>query len=276
VKQLIVTADDFGMSLAVNEAIENAHRRGILSAASLMMAGEAAADAVARARDLPRLGVGLHLVLVDGKPVLPPERLPDLVDSAGLFPNDVAGLGARLYFGAAIRGQVEAEIRAQLEAFQATGLALDHVNAHHHFHFHPVVRDILLSLASEFGIRAVRVPREPAWLTWWALRDRFSIRIGNKLLLGGFTARLRSRLNRAGIAHNDWQFGLSDTGDMQSDKIAKLIARLPEGVTEIYSHPSMDDGRAEYEALIDPDIATLVRQHGLTPIPFAALAKEKV
>ncbi len=275
-KQLIVTADDFGMSLAVNEAIENGHRGGILSAASLMVAGAAAADAVGRARTMPRLGVGLHLVLVDGKPVLPPERLPDLVDSSGLFPNDVAGLGARLYFGAAVRGQAEAEIRAQLEAFHATGLALDHVNAHHHFHFHPVVRDILLSLAPEFGVRAVRVPREPAWATWWAVRDRFSIRIANKLLLGGFTARLRQKLDRAGIAHNDWQFGLSDTGDMQSEKMARLIARLPDGVTEIYCHPSTEDGRAEYEALIDPEIVALLKRRGIAPIPFAALAKEKI
>jgi hopanoid biosynthesis associated protein HpnK len=269
VKRLIVTADDFGISPGVNEAIENAHRGGILSAASLMVAGDSAADAVDRARRLPSLGVGLHLVLVDGRPLLPARQLPDLVDAAGFFPNAMASHGARLFFSAAARRQAAAEIRAQLEAFRATGLPLDHVNAHHHFHFHPVVRDILIGLAPEYGIRAIRVPREPAMLTWHACGDHAASRLSNKAMLGWFTARLKGGLDRARIAHNDWQLGLSDTGEMNSARLAKLIVHLPDGVTELYSHPSMRN--AEYTALIDPSIAALLARQGVTPIPFAAL-----
>jgi chitin disaccharide deacetylase len=255
-RRLIVTADDFGISPAVNEAIEDSHRRGILSAASLMVAGDAAADAVERARRMPRLGVGLHLVLVDGKPVLPPERLPDLVDGAGRFPNTLTSLGARIYFSAAVRRQAEAETRAQLEAFRATGLPLDHVNAHHHFHFHPAVRDILIRLAPEFGIRAIRIPREPVF--------------GAKnLMLAPFVASLRRRLDRAGIAHNDWQLGLSDTGAITAERTRKLLARLPDGVTEMYFHPAIDN--ADHRALVDPGVAASLAQGGVTPIPFAAL-----
>jgi hopanoid biosynthesis associated protein HpnK len=267
VKRLIVTADDFGMSAAVNEAVEDAHRNGILSAGSLMVAGDAAADAVARARLLPRLGVGLHLVLVDGKPVLPPEQLPDLVDGTGRFPNAPAMLGARIYFRAAARRQAEMEIRAQLAAFRETGLALDHVNGHHHFHLHPVIRDVLLRVAPEYGIRAIRVPREAAWHSWRAAGDRLWPRAVNQAMLR--TGKLRRQLRRAGIAHNDWQLGLSDTGAMDAVRSGKLLARLPDGVTEIYFHPAL--GNAEHRALTDPPLAASLRAHGVTPIPFAAL-----
>ncbi|HEX4111667.1 MAG TPA: hopanoid biosynthesis-associated protein HpnK [Stellaceae bacterium] len=270
-KRLIVTADDFGMSLAVNEAVENAHRHGILSAASLMVAGDAAADAIARARRLPNLGVGLHLVLVDGKPLSPPEQLPDLVDRTGRFPNTLATLGTRLYFNAAARYQAEIETRAQLAAFGDTGLPLDHVNAHHHFHFHPVVRDILIRLAPQFGIRAIRIPREPAWLTWRACGDRVAARITNQAMLGRFTAQLKTRLDSAGIAHNDWQLGLSDTGAMTAERTMKLLMRLPDGVTELYSHPAQ--GNAEHQALIDAGVVTLLEERHIQPIPFAALGQ---
>jgi chitin disaccharide deacetylase len=167
-KRLVVTADDFGLATPVNEAVEVAHRRGILTAASLMVTASAAADAVERARTLPRLGVGLHLVLVDGRPALPPEQVSALVGADGRFLPDVWRAGIKIFCRAQARRQAAAEIRAQLEAFGRTGLVLDHVNAHHHFHLHPTVQAILLRLAPEFGIRAVRVPREPPVLAWRA------------------------------------------------------------------------------------------------------------
>jgi hopanoid biosynthesis associated protein HpnK len=272
--QLIVTADDFGASIAVNDAVEDAHRRGILTAASLMVAGAAAQDAVARARRLPGLGVGLHLVLVDGAPLLPPARLPHLVDDRGRFPNALARLGARIAFDPAARREAAAEIRAQLEAFRATGLALDHLNAHHHFHFHPVILELLIGLAAEFGIAAMRVPREPALASWRAAGDRLPLRLFNKAMLGGFAARLARRLDRAGIAHNDWQWGLSDSGDMTAARTGRLLAHLPAGVSEIYFHPAADpaDPRfSEYQALIDPALAAALEARGIAPVSFAAL-----
>lgn len=273
-KQLIVTADDFGISLAVNQAVEEAHRHGILSAASLMVAGEAAADAVARARRMPNLGVGLHLVLVDGTPLLPAGQVSRLVDASGRFSSAMAAAGIRLYVDAVACRQAEAEVRAQLEAFHDTGLRLDHVNAHHHFHFHPMVREILIRLAPEFGIRAIRLPREPALLTWRACGDRLMPRAMNKLVLGWFAAQMRRRLDRAGITHNDWQFGLSDTGAMTAARSRKFATHLPDGVTEIYSHPSAergDPGFAEFQALLDFDLAALLAQQGVRPLSFAAL-----
>ncbi len=160
-KRLVVTADDFGLSLEVNEAVEQAHREGILTAASLMVSAPAAADAVARAKRLPSLRVGLHLVLVEAWPTLPPAALPDLAGPDGLLRADMAKLGLDFARRPAARRQLAAEIEAQFEAYRATGLPLDHVNAHKHFHVHPLIAGAVLRIGRRYGMRAIRVPREP-------------------------------------------------------------------------------------------------------------------
>jgi hopanoid biosynthesis associated protein HpnK len=160
-KRLVVTADDFGAAREVNEAIEIAHTRGILTATSLMVAAPAAAEAVALAKRLPSLRVGLHVVLVEGRPMLPPSQIPDLVGANGLFRTNMAASGAKMFFFPKVRRQLEHEIEAQFEAFRATGLALDHVNAHKHFHLHPTIASAILRIGKKHGMCALRVPREP-------------------------------------------------------------------------------------------------------------------
>src|SRR4029077_13318102 len=161
-KQVVVTADDFGLALEVNEAVEAAHRGGVLTAASLMVGAPAAEDAIARARRLPRLRVGLHLVLVEGRPVLPLQRLPDLVDASGRFRSDMVRLGFDIFARPAVRRQVAAEIEAQFEAYRATGLALDHVNAHKHFHLHPTIAALVIAIGARYGFCGFRVPLQTA------------------------------------------------------------------------------------------------------------------
>lgn len=280
-KRLIVTADDFGLALSVNEAVEEGHRRGILTAASLMVTGDAAEDAVARAKRMPRLGVGLHLVLVDGTPALPPERIPDLVGRDGRFPNDVFALGVRIFCRPAARRQVAAEIRAQLEAFQRTGLALDHVNAHHHFHLHPTVQRELLRLAPQFGIKAIRLPLEPRFAPWRGGGRRLG-RLGIGLIEARRAATLKRRLDAAGIKRNDWIFGLADSGTMVSERMAHYLEQLPEGVSELYLHPAMQRpaaypayyrSRGEFEALIDPAMAGVIARRSIKTMAFAGLSE---
>ncbi|HVA14343.1 MAG TPA: hopanoid biosynthesis-associated protein HpnK [Stellaceae bacterium] len=279
-KRLIVTADDFGLAIPVNEAVEEGHRRGILTAASLMVTGDAAADAVARARQMPKLGVGLHLVLVDGVPVLPPEQLPDLVGRDGRFRTNVLAQGVRIFCLPAARRQVAAEIRAQLEAFRATGLALDHVNAHHHFHLHPTIQQELLRQAGEFGIRAVRLPLEPPLASWRAGGRRLAWLSG--FLEGRHARRLKRRLDAAGIRRNDQVFGLGDTGGMTSARVLRYLEDLPDGVSEIYFHPATQrpsewpahyDCRGELAALIDPAAAAVIARRGIETMPFAGLER---
>jgi hopanoid biosynthesis associated protein HpnK len=241
-KRLIVTADDFGLHPAVNVAVEQAARSGVLTAASLMVGAPAAADAVRRARELPGLAVGLHLVLADGWSVLPPARVPALVDAQGRFGNNMVRDGVRFFALTAVRRQLEAEIRAQFQAFADTGLALDHVNAHKHFHLHPTLLEMLLRIGSEFGVAAVRLPREPAWAARRAGGPLAGPTVAG--LLCPWLALMRRRLRAAGIAHNDHVFGMSDSGAMDERRMLEILARLPDGLTEIYLHPAVQSGGA--------------------------------
>ncbi|WP_231908243.1 MULTISPECIES: hopanoid biosynthesis-associated protein HpnK [unclassified Cupriavidus] len=223
---MIVTADDFGLTTGVNEAVELAHRDGVLNAASLMVGAPAAADAVARARRLPALRVGLHVVLADGPAVLPRSAIPDLVDAEGRFGSAMARDGCRFFFLPHVRRQLEAEIRAQFEAYAATGLPLDHVNTHKHFHLHPTVLSLILRIGRAYGLRAMRLPLEN----------------GAPLLLRPWLALLRRRLRAAGVAHNDYVVGIANSGGMDETVLLDALRRLPPGVGEIYLHPGVESG----------------------------------
>ncbi len=233
-KNVTFTADDFGLSESVNEAVERAHRDGVLDAASLMVAGPAAADAVRRARTVPNLRVGLHLVAIEGPAMLPPSQIPDLVDAAGWFPADPLRLGLRYRFNPRVRRQLAAEIRAQFAAFAATGLTLDHADAHKHMHLHPVVGRLMLGIGRGFGLRAVRIPAEPP-----AVLARCGTRVGpGAHALYHWTKLLRRQVRAAGMAANDHCFGLAWSGHMTRERLHRLLAVLPEGASEIYFHPA--------------------------------------
>lgn len=268
-KRLIVTADDFGAAVEVNEAVERAHKNGILTAASLMVTGDAAGDAVTRARNLPSLRVGLHLVLVEGRPVLPVSAVPDLVDASGLFRTDMARAGAAMFFLPKVRRQLAAEIEAQFAAFDATGLRLDHVNAHKHFHLHPTIADEIVKAARRHRVRGARVPLEPQGVLGRVENHKAS---GVVALTVPFAWMLRARFRRAGIAAPDSVFGLAWSGAMTTDRLKGLIEQLPEGLTEIYTHPATGPypGSApgyQYErelaALTDPRLPGLLIAHGV-------------
>jgi hopanoid biosynthesis associated protein HpnK len=237
-RHLIVTADDFGLHQAVNEAVELASRGGILTAASLMVAGPAAADAVRRARRLPNLRVGLHIVLADGWSSLPHQQIPGIADADGRMGEDMFRRGLRYFASASVRRQLEAEIRAQFLAFARTGLSLDHVNAHKHFHLHPTILGILIRVAREYGARAMRVPHEPFWFA--ARTGRWDAAAGT--LLTPWLTLMRHRLRAAGIFHNDCVFGIANSGSMDEAQLLAILARLPPGVTEIYLHPATISG----------------------------------
>ena len=234
-KALIVPADDFGAAREVNDAVQEAHRHGILTAASLMVSAPAAAQAVAIAKANPRLRVGLHIVLVEGRPTLPASAVPDLVDASGNFRIDMASSAANMFFIPRVRRQLEAEVEAQFSAFSATGLNLDHVNTHKHFHLHPTIASAILKAGRKHGLRAMRVPLEPHAV----LRKAEP---GAKLpsaLATSFWARIaRARLRAAGMRVPDQVFGLAWSGAMTPARVLGLIENLPEGLTELYLHPA--------------------------------------
>ena len=267
-KRLIVTADDFGAAEAVNEAVERGHTEGILTSASLMVAAAGCADAVARAKRLPKLRIGLHLVLVEGAPMLPPSQLPDLVRD-GMFRTDMARMGADIFFRPRVRKQLAAEIEAQFEAFQRTGLALDHVNTHKHYHLHPTIAGMILKIGRRYGLRASRAPIEP-WDVLLAVEPASPPARGD--ITEPWAKGVRSRYRKAGIVMADQVFGLAWSGAMTTDRVAGIIRHLPDGLSELYLHPATEGGFAgsapgyryaeEFAALTAPRVRDAVRDGG--------------
>lgn len=270
-KRVIFSADDFGIAREVNEAVERAHREGVLRSASLMVGAPAARDAAERARRLPGLAVGLHVVLVNGRPVLPPDRVPALVDERGAFSSDLVAAGFRFFFRPGARAQLAAEIRAQFERFAATGLTLDHADAQNHMHVHPTVFGLMLRIGREYGLRAVRIPREP---------------FGGTRTIAPWLALMRSRAKAAGVACNDYAYGVNEAGALDESRVLEILDRLPEGVTEIFFHPATaafdgaDPGTERFRwadelaALTSPRVRDALARNAIESVTYGALGSE--
>jgi chitin disaccharide deacetylase len=216
------------------------------------------------------LRVGLHLVLVEGCPVLPPQRLPDLVDQTGRFRNDMVRLGIDIFARPSIRRQIAAEIEAQFEAYRATGLALDHVNAHKHFHLHPTVASEIITIGKRYGIRGLRVPLEPNYVLT-EIEPSASRR--RTYLTAPWATILSRRARRAGLQVPDSVFGLAWSGAMIESRVIGLLLHLSHGCTEIYAHPATSNGFAghapgyrytdELEALTAPSVIAAARSRDI-------------
>ena len=271
VRRLIVNADDFGGSAAINQAVLRAHREGILTTASLMVNEPGVTEAVQMAKASPRLGVGLHLTLLMGHSALPPAKIPGLVNDRGEFSNNPVGVGMGYFFQRKLRGQLRAEIHAQFEKFRATGLALDHVNGHLHMHLHPVVFSILMEDAEALGIRHLRLTRDCLSRSRRMAKGRWFYRVSHALIYELLSNRARQPLQQRGIRHAQITFGLLQNALVDEAYVLKLLPELPEGDSELYSHPSLDEFKHEYEALISPRVKALVQERGIRLIRYQDL-----
>lgn len=271
VRRLIVNADDFGRSHSINDAVVRAHRDGILTTASLMVNGAAAAEAVELARQNPRLGVGLHLALVCGTSALKAGEIPGLVDADGNFSIDPVRTGIRYFFLGKLRPQLEGEIAAQFERFRATGLPLDHVNGHLHFHLHPVVFGILMRHARDWGIARFRLTRDLFWMNLRLASGHFFYRASHALIFALLAPCARTELRRRGIGHTDSVFGLLQNARVDEDYATRLIPQLPPRDSELYSHPSLDEFKNEFDALISPRVRSLIQEHNVKLIRYQDL-----
>ena len=271
-KTAIITADDFGVSREVNDAVEQAHREGILTVTSLMVTGAAAVDAVARAEANPTLGVGLHIALAETPPALPPAHIPDLVDRTGAFRIESLPVALALVARASVRRQLEAEIEAQFALFAATGLPLDHVNSHKHMHLHPVIAGILLKVGKRHGMKALRAPVEH--------RALLAEPVAGVDIAKPFARRVQRAARKAGMNVPDRTFGLAWSGAMHAARLRGVLETLPEGVSEIYLHPATGGYplsapgyhyAAELAALLDPAARDIVARRGIVLARFADL-----
>jgi hopanoid biosynthesis associated protein HpnK len=276
--QIILNADDFGASAAINAAVFQAHRQGVLTSASLIVTGDAAAEAVASAREAPDLAVGLHLVVACGRAALPPTQIPHIVDRDGLFPNDPLSAGLRYHFSRTAQAELAAEMEAQFERFAATGLALSHIDSHLHMHLHPTVLRLLLPLAERYGAQGLRLPRDDFWISVVHDRRRAGLKALWAVVFGLLARRCTQRLDRHPLKVAHRVYGLMQTGQMRESYVLDLLHRLQVPTAELYFHPSLhtEDGASgpnpsDLATLLSPAVRRVIRERGLSLATYPAL-----
>ncbi len=286
--RLIINADDFGLTAGVNCAVAELHALGVLTSASLMAQGGAADEAIAMALETPSLGVGCHLVLVDGRPALSPLReIPHLADPiSGCFrPTLWEFLRAAHGNGpwAAISPldqEIEAEAEAQIARLQQQGLHLTHIDTHKHTHMFPAVLRPVLRAARAAGIRAVRNPFEPAWSRRATPRDSL-LRRAQVSLLHRLEPTFRRIVAEEGFTTTNGSIGVLATGSLDAANIAALLENMPDGSWELVTHPGYNDSgldqvRTRLRASREIErqaLAALQPRQGVELVSYAALAE---
>ncbi len=270
--RLIVNADDFGASVAVNAGVERACREGIVTSASLMAGGPAFDDAVARLDDLPQLGVGVHLTLSAGRAVLAPEAAPTLIGPGGALPKDAAAFARRFLSGGISPADVRGELAAQLARVTAAGVRVTHVDSHQHLHNFPGVAGAVVALAREFGVRAARSSRCRLW-------PRGHRWLGRQLALRWCAEVFASRARRAGLKTPDGLEGQEWAGALTVERLQAMVAALAPGTRELVCHPAAAGGAGadgydragELAALTSPAARAALEERGVRLVNFAAL-----
>ncbi len=278
----IFNADDLGDSQAINAAIIQAHCRGVLTSASLMVAGEAAEEAVALAREHPTLAVGLHIVMVDGRPALPPQEIPHLVGPDGRFPQDAVALGLRCFFSRTAQAELAAEIEAQFRLYAQTNLPLDHVDGHYHLHLHPSALPIILSLARRYGARGFRLPRDelgPA-LAW--SRRQAGIQVTWAAIFALLNRYVLRKLRPFPFVTTERVYGLFHSGRMAEGYVVRLVEQMHASSAEFYLHPSTSPPQKPFgpnpgdlETLLSPRLREVLERRGIALCTYTRLAEER-
>lgn len=259
---VIFNADDLGQSETINQAVAQAFDEGVLTSASLMVGGPAWKSGVSLARLRPQLGVGLHLVVLQGYGVLPPSQVPSLLNPDGSFGEQPFWVGLKYYFSPTLQKALKAEMEAQFRRFESTGLVLDHINGHLHYHLHPTIFRLLLPLVVEYGRVAVRIPSED-----WKIHRKVggeSSGLLLHLLFRWLTKRAIQDLYSAGVPFANSVWGFLQTGRMKEGYVVSLLYHLSEGVHEVYLHPdTQGEGRRELEILLSRQVKEVLKQRGI-------------
>jgi hopanoid biosynthesis associated protein HpnK len=241
VSRLIINADDFGLTLGVNRAILELHAAGVLTSTTLMARAGATDKAVEKARRARGLGVGCHVVLVDGAPALGPAEIPTLVErETGVFRNSLTAFLARLLTGRISAEEIEAEAGAQIDLLQSKGLKLTHVDTHKHTHMFPGVLRPVLRAARKAGIGAVRNPFEPAWAVQ-ATAGASWARAAEVNVLRKLHDRCRQIIAEEGFVTTNGTIAVVGTGVFNAAMVRSLLEKLPEGTWELVTHPGYHD-----------------------------------
>lgn len=238
-KQLIVNADDFGLHTQINKGIIKGFQEGFITSTSLMCSAPAFAEAVELALANPGLGVGIHLTLVGGvAPAAAPDKVRSLLDEQGKFLPDYVAFASRFYRGGIKMSELETELCVQIERGLATGIKITHIDSHQHIHVLPIISDLVVKLCYKYNIRKIRNPHEG-----YFFNGGFSAGIGRKVGRAGlsFCASMAMRKAKAaGLSFPEHFFGMLAGGNLNTALVGKIIQSLPEGVSEIMTHPGLD------------------------------------
>jgi chitin disaccharide deacetylase len=276
--KVILNADDFGRSNAINAAVSLAHTQGVLTSASLMVTGGAVEEAVELARRTPSLAVGLHLVTMAGRAQLPFRQIPHLVDARGYFPTNPLRIGLRCFFSPIARRELAQEMEAQFDRFAATGLPLSHVDGHCHMHVHPAVFDLLLPLAEQYGATGIRLPRDELRPALRFDSHAAGIKLAWAITYALLCRRCAHRLRSDGLVTTHRVFGLMQTGRMQEGYVVDLLRHLRAPTAEIYFHPSVGPSSeklgpnpTDLATLLSPLLRQVMAERGLEPATYSTL-----
>jgi len=278
-KYLIVNGDDFGSSEEVNEAVIQAHQRGILTSCSLMAGGAAFEGAVRLARENPNLAVGIHVTCVNGKSVLPHPEIPHLVDWDGNFPSDPACAGLKYFFCKRAKKELFRELGAQFQKFRETGLNFSHIDSHCHMHVNPSVFRAVMEIGEKFGIRRMRVPEDDYNAARPFLEPSCG-RAGYALMFRLLARRMKLKMRERGFKFPSRVYGNFLTGAMTREYVLSVLDNVRDGISEMYFHPALsfdhpDQGKVqrfrELSILLDPDVRLKMEKLGITPATYSDL-----
>jgi chitin disaccharide deacetylase len=291
VRCLIVNADDFGLTPGVNRAIVQAHSRGIVTSSTMMANGTAFEDAVRMAQTVPDLGIGCHVVLIDGKPVTNGKDLPSITSQqSGVthFRDGLKSFAVRALAGRLDSEEIEAEVTAQIRKLQLAGITVSHVDTHKHTHLYPVVLRPLLRAAKDCGVRAVRNPfgpRKPLRSSELLRRPSLWARHAELKVLSTLANKFRSAAQREDMLTTDGTLGIAATGTLDEQLFRAIADIIPEGTWEFVCHPGYNDdalravntrlreSRAiELRLLTMPEVRELLASKGIQLISYRELA----
>lgn len=281
-KKLIVNADDFGLHPLINEGIIKGYQEGFITSTSLMPSAPYWQEAVRLAQANPQLGIGVHLTLVGSvPPVCAPQGISSLLDDNGLFLPDYVAFAKRYYTGAIKRSELEAELRAQIERALDSGVNITHLDSHQHTHVLPGIYTLVLKLCCEYNIIRIRIPKEGYTFT-----GGYKTGVGRLIGRSGLSfcaALAQQQADSLGVRHPQHFFGMLAGGHLNARLIANILRSLPEGVSEIMTHPGLDSAalgklfswqyhwQDELAAYLDHDNQQLLQELGIEPVSFACL-----
>lgn len=295
-RRLIVNADDFGMTRGINRAIVKGTRKGIITSTSLMATSRAFDDAVALAKSeealSSKVSLGCHIVLLDGNPALPPERISSLLqspaqDGVAEFRIKLTEFARSAFTGKLKPEEIEAEAAAQIERIQDTGIAVSHIDCHKHAHMFPAVLQPVLRAAKSRAVPAVRNPFGklfPVPVGRILRNPKFWRRVAELGVLRSFAANFKSEVAKHGLRSPDGTVGVVDTGTLDLDSLTSVVDNLPEGTWEFVCHPGYNDGElaqvrtrlrqsreTELAVLTSPEARDALQRRGIQLISYHEL-----